>query len=1048
MRFPLRGGFSVQSIVLFCLAVVMTVLFGTTLTSTPAHAASPGTWKDGIILYENHAYRAVADGFSTSHGLPEGTAIYLYTAPVTAAGAAAPRDAFFIYFAPGVDPPTATSAEHAVFTYHNGAFSNQRDIQTIDMAPSGTASDVASSCAVSGGLGWIICPVTVFLANAMDSLFGILAKMIAVQPLNINNSNPDNTVYIIWNMMRNVANVAFVIAFLILIYAQITSLGVSNYGMKKMIPRLVVAAILVNVSFFIAALAVDISNILGYSVQDVFNTIRENTFYMTDDTVGMTNPSAGGPDAVFNSDWTNAAIGILGGGGAIIGAFYASSSGALFLLFPLLLTLIGVVFLVVVVLAARQAIIIILIIIAPLAFVANLLPNTEKWFGKWRDLFMTMLIFFPAFSLVFGGSQLAGQIIIQNAGTNLVMALFGMAVQVAPLALTPLILKLSGGVLGKIAQITNNPNKGLIDRNKKWADARRARVRATNQGRGALADNERARFDPRKLGDAMVRKKSFRDRNLKGSTEVAELQADNRYNESSRAHEIHRNMAAATLDKEHVHNQTEKDIEDLKQDSGSGLYKRALRAEESKKRLTAAQNRTNEHFNRQSVLPSSTLRAASLDLETSKKDLESSESDVTALYAVQSANLTTPLGQAADKAQASKEHMESAQQRLEAHFDTQRREQGTRLNISHRALEASKLAAESAKADTQAYTSTLKQTVGSDLHTATVRAALSQATAQENEARLKSVLEEYKTGHTPNGASAELQGLISNIRSSQQATTIEAQRAANASKVLNEQFANAIIQDGALRTYAGGVNPQGADATMANALNTVRSAYGQAVTEARQINKHFNLSSSDRQRLALLTGTDTLTVTRDDGTSHTFTASDIYAREAAIEDQVAVGTIDQVEAIVERSGMGGDLEEFRTTIADALAKNGLGGKSLYLGGKTIDDVGRGIVTGREGIMALAVETIGKGKISPGDLASIDPIAVNRILQAAQRIQAGNIPAGVTTDPAILRANVQELSRAARQALTGDDRGHVKAAAKPWLEQAGQISDPGFVAPED
>jgi uncharacterized membrane protein YhaH (DUF805 family) len=88
------------------------------------------------------------------------------------------------------------------------------------------------------------------------------------------------------------------------------------------------------------------------------------------------------------------------------------------------------------IMAARQALIIILIIVSPLAFVCYLLPGTEKWFKKWRDSFLTMLVFFPAFAVVFGGAQLAGIIIIQNAsGSNgAIMHILGMLPNKLPLA--------------------------------------------------------------------------------------------------------------------------------------------------------------------------------------------------------------------------------------------------------------------------------------------------------------------------------------------------------------------------------------------------------------------------------------------------------------------------------------------------------------------------------------------------------------------------------------------------------------------------------------
>jgi hypothetical protein len=126
---------------------------------------------------------------------------------------------------------------------------------------------------------------------------------------------------------------------------------------------------------------------------------------------------------------------------------------------------------VLIILAARQALIVLLVIISPLAFVAYLLPGTEKWFKKWHETFTAMLVFFPAFSLIFGGSQLAGSLIVQNA-QSIIMVLFGMAVQIAPLALVPFILKLSTGILGRIAGMVNDPRKGLMDRVKNEAKER------------------------------------------------------------------------------------------------------------------------------------------------------------------------------------------------------------------------------------------------------------------------------------------------------------------------------------------------------------------------------------------------------------------------------------------------------------------------------------------------------------------------------------------------------------------------------------------------
>ncbi len=525
-RFPSHGGFSVRSIFTFVLAVIAAALLWATLSSTPTHAAD-ASWSSGSIVHANHLYKKM-DAKDIPAGIPADASVYTYT---PTANGSDNKEAFFIYFASGVDPPTATSASYVAYDYDisSKAYSNPHGSKTISIADDGGAVGSTSSCSVQG-IGWIVCPVTVFLADGMDVMFDTLAKyFLQVQPLLSTN---DNGLHTAWTIMQTIANIAFVIVFLIIIYSQLTNYGISNYGLKRLLPRLIIAAILVNLSFTIAAVAIDISNILGYSIQNIFEGIRKDVFHMTNETWG----------SGLNNGWSALAAGVLAGGGAVIGGMYAVSSGAYMLLIPIVLLLALTLFLVLVVLAARQAIIIILVVIAPLAFVANLLPNTEKWFTKWRDLFMTMLIFFPAFSLAFGGAQLAGQVIIMNAGDNIIMVIFGMAVQIAPLVITPLLFKLSGGILGKIAQIANNPNKGWLDRNKKWAHDKAEEKRLGTVGKD-LSNKRRA--NPTTWGARMVKGNEFRRRNLAQRLKVEGENAEAAYLGTNKAEKLHVDLHVA-----------------------------------------------------------------------------------------------------------------------------------------------------------------------------------------------------------------------------------------------------------------------------------------------------------------------------------------------------------------------------------------------------------------------------------------------------------------------------------------------------------------------
>lgn len=467
---------SVRSILTYVLATFIAALLWITFTPSNTYAADVSWSGNSALIYNDNTYSGPADAQMVEDlGLLEGTTVFTFIDPVTATD----RKIHVIYFAPGADPGTANQANYRTYDYSGeGDYTNGSTMTPVEIEPQAGATAGTSSCEVDGGLGWIICPITNTLAGWMDWVFDVLASFLEVKPLETDNNS---AMHRMWSYMRTIANIAFVIAFLIIIYSQVTSFGVSNYGIKKLLPRIIVAAILVNVSYIICALAIDISNTLGYSLQDIFLELRNTT-------VGTEGNSWESPS------WSSVATFVLTGGAAgIAGSVIAMGQiatfgvvGSLALLLPALLTFLFAVLVALVIMAARQALITILTILSPLAFVAFLLPNTEKWFEKWRSLFMTMLVLFPAFSVIFGGSQLAGSIIIQNANSINVIIL-GMIVQVAPLFITPMLIKLSGNLLSRIAGFVNDPNKGLIDRTRNWSKDRAENIKARRLGTQAKA---------------------------------------------------------------------------------------------------------------------------------------------------------------------------------------------------------------------------------------------------------------------------------------------------------------------------------------------------------------------------------------------------------------------------------------------------------------------------------------------------------------------------------------------------------------------------------
>ena len=318
-----------------------------------------------------------------------------------------------------------------------------------------------------GAIGWLVCPTTGKISEAVDWLYEKIENILVINPVEMKDGSP---IYEVWKYMLGVTNIVFIIFCLVMVYSQLTGLGITNYGLKKTLPKLIVAAILVNLSFLICSLAVDASNIIGASLRGVFTSIEEATMS------GMTMNGGLKVSEMY---------GALAGGSALaLGAgVIAFETGAIWMLIPTVLGAIVAVVIGLITIALRQAVVALLIMISPLAIIAYMLPNTEQWFKKWRQLLTKMLVFYPMFSLLFGASSLAGFAIIASA-TDGFGVLLGVAVQIFPLFFSWSLMKMSGTVLGtinsKLSALTARP----LMANRAWADSHRELTRQKHLASG------------------------------------------------------------------------------------------------------------------------------------------------------------------------------------------------------------------------------------------------------------------------------------------------------------------------------------------------------------------------------------------------------------------------------------------------------------------------------------------------------------------------------------------------------------------------------------
>jgi hypothetical protein len=257
----------------------------------------------------------------------------------------------------------------------------------------------------AGSLNWLICNPIRFALNIIDWIRDkVLVPFLVEQPLNPTGGDDySKTVYGVWNGVRNLANVAFILIFFLVIIG--TAIGYDNYTIKKVLPRAVAAAILIQLSFLISSLIIDLGNVLGQGVGLLGTSIIPT------------------PKIDFSQSWSakgiflgGSLLGVAGGVSAVIGISAASIGALLLSMIMLFFTLV-----------IRKVLILALVVAAPIAFVLWVLPNTERYYKEWFSSLVRLSLMYPMIIALFEAGRLFSKAAeLSNDGS------FG------PAALTPL----------------------------------------------------------------------------------------------------------------------------------------------------------------------------------------------------------------------------------------------------------------------------------------------------------------------------------------------------------------------------------------------------------------------------------------------------------------------------------------------------------------------------------------------------------------------------------------------------------------------------------
>jgi hypothetical protein len=317
------------------------------------------------------------------------------------------------------------------------------------------SDDDSSACAFNShtSLEWFACPIITSLSKTVDLVVGLVEDQLQFNNdkyLSNASDSSHSQVKKAWSLVKTIVSAALVIVMLVMIISQAAGGGVFEaYTIRKMLPRLVVAVIAMQLSWELCRFAIQLANDAGNGIRQI-----------------MTAPF-GGPGNLdlpsilhhLNPAWA------FGTTVAFAGLVIAVISLSEFILPVLLLMVFTVMMSVLVALATllfRNILIVLLVIFSPLAILAWVFPgqSMQRYWKLWSDNFVKLLLLFPmVVALVYSGRIVAW--IAGGIGQPgfldfciVVVAFFG------PLFFLPKVFKWGGAALS--AASTAISSNGLI----------------------------------------------------------------------------------------------------------------------------------------------------------------------------------------------------------------------------------------------------------------------------------------------------------------------------------------------------------------------------------------------------------------------------------------------------------------------------------------------------------------------------------------------------------------------------------------------------------
>ena len=240
---------------------------------------------------------------------------------------------------------------------------------------------------------------------------------------------------------------------LVVVFSQVTNIGISNYNIKKILPKLIITAILVNFSYLILGILIDLSSIAGDGIGSLIRSVAVD---------GMDADASARASATISAiagAVTTVAAGAAGAAG--VAAAVATGPAIILPVVMFIVTSLISIFFGFIMLTIRQAAIIMVIVLAPLMMVLYALPNTSAITKKYISTVKALLMLYPMFIFATSAGALASSIIV-GTSQDILMLIVGGLLNVLPYFAIPSMTSKSLSGLGAITSGFDKLRSGAL----------------------------------------------------------------------------------------------------------------------------------------------------------------------------------------------------------------------------------------------------------------------------------------------------------------------------------------------------------------------------------------------------------------------------------------------------------------------------------------------------------------------------------------------------------------------------------------------------------